>query len=89
MGKETSTPGSVATARDAVREAVRRLETIRADLQKLVEDLPLPLSSQNQDDLTTLSGLTELDAVLRCALHDHLDPLLISLRNVTRGAEMD
>jgi hypothetical protein len=89
MGNETSAPDSVATAREAVREAVRRLEPIRADLLKAVEDLPLPPSSQNHEDLTTLSGLTELDAVVRCALHDHLDPLLASLRAVTQGAELE
>lgn len=84
MRKENSSPDSVATARAAVRGAVRRLEPIRADLLKLVEDLPLPPSSQSHEDLTTLSDLTELDAVVRCALLDHLDPLLASLRTVAR-----
>lgn len=80
MSNETSAADPVANAREAVRDAVRRLEPIRADLLKLVEGLPLPPSSQNQKDLDTLSGLTELDAVIRCVLHDHLEPLLVSLR---------
>jgi myosin heavy subunit len=84
MRNETSASKSVATAREAVRDAVQRLEPIRADLLKLVEDLPLPPTSQSHDDLTTLSGLTELDAVIRCALHDHLNPLLASLQAMAR-----
>jgi hypothetical protein len=71
-------------AKRKLRETVEQLEAVRVDLLSLVGGLPLPASANDQTDLGTLSDISEVDALVRCSIHDHLDPLLASLRSVAR-----
>jgi hypothetical protein len=63
---------------------VRLLERIRTNFLTQAERIPLPLEARDRSELQELSEATELDAMLRCAVHDHLDPLLESLWAVSR-----
>ena len=63
---------------------MRLLEQIRTSFLQQAERIPLPASARDRTELKELSEASELDAALRCAVHDHLDPLLKSLRTVSR-----
>ena len=73
----------LAAAREQVRHTIERLDEIRADLEATAAGLRLPERGEDID--APLAGLFEVDAVLRCGLHDHLKPLLSSLRSLLRG----
>lgn len=73
--------GTDEPVRERVRHAVARLEEIRLDLWEIVETITLPPVRVREDGFD-LAGLSELDAVVRCALHDHMKPMIESLRGV-------
>ena len=73
---------ALAAAREKVRHTIERLDEIRADLEATAAGLRLP--EQGDDIDGPLAGLHELDAVIRCGLHDHLKPLIASLRGLIR-----
>lgn len=74
------TTQALAAAREQVRHTVERLDEIRADLEATAAGLRLP--EHGEDVRDSLAGLYELDAVIRCGLHDHLRPLIASLRSL-------
>jgi uncharacterized NAD(P)/FAD-binding protein YdhS len=78
MGDDASK--ALAAAREQVRLAIERLDEIRADLEATAAGLRLP--EQGEDIEEALAGLCEVDAVIRCGLHDHLKPLITSLRSL-------
>ncbi|HKH45882.1 MAG TPA: hypothetical protein VKM72_14565 [Thermoanaerobaculia bacterium] len=80
---EAKTPtDTLAAARELVRSTIERLDEARADLEATAASLRLP---EREDDIDApLAGLFELDAVIRCAVHDHLKPLIASLRSLLR-----
>jgi hypothetical protein len=82
MNETGATEAALAVAREQVRHAIERLDEIRADLEATAAGLRLPERGEDID--TPLAGLHELDAVLRCGVHDHLKPLIASLRSLTR-----
>jgi len=74
-------------AREQVRLATVRLEEVQSGLQEIVEAFDLPAGpGGEEEDLSTfqLAGACELDALIRCGLHDHLNPLLKTLRTLVR-----
>lgn len=71
-------------AQERLGHSVERLDEVHADLVEIIESLPLPPSSIS-DTAEPLAGLYELDAVTRCALHDHFGPLIRSLRSLLPG----
>ena len=73
---------ALAAAREQVRLAIERLDEIRADLEATAAGLRLPERGEDVD--APLAGLFEVDAVIRCGLHDHLRPLIASLRSLVR-----
>lgn len=85
MNTAGSTTGGdgLAQARERLGHSVERLDEVRADLVEIVGSLLLPPS--DADIAEPLAGLCELDAVMRCALHDHLDPLIRSLGSLLPG----
>lgn len=83
MANETR--NTLRPAKRKVRETVRRLEEARLDLLDAIGGLPLPASAHDQTELRTLSEVSELDALVRCAIHDHLDPLIGALRRVAQA----
>jgi hypothetical protein len=74
------TTHALAAAREQVRHTVERLDELRADLEATAAGLRLPEREEEID--APLAGLCELDAVIRCSLHDHLRPLIASLRGL-------
>jgi hypothetical protein len=72
-------------AKQRVREAARRLEEVRSDLLDTVGGLPLPASALDKSELRKLSEVSELDALVRCAIHDHLEPLISALRGIAQA----
>lgn len=72
----------LAVAREQVRHTIERLDEVRANLEATAAGLRLPERGEEID--TPLAGLDEVDAVVRCGLHDHLKPLIASLRSLLR-----
>lgn len=74
-----------AQARERLGHSIERLDEVRTDLIEVLAGLPADASSPTSEEL---AGVFELDALIRCALHDHLDPLLQDLRALhQRGTE--
>lgn len=73
---------ALAAAREQLRHTIERLDEIRADLEATAAGLRLPEREEDLDANASLSGLYEMDAVIRCGLHDRLKPLLSSLRGL-------
>lgn len=74
-------------AREQVRLATVRLEEVKSGLQEIVDAFDLPAGSGGEEeDLSAfqLAGACELDALIRCGLHDHLKPLIETLRSLVR-----
>lgn len=83
MSETEATAAALAAAREQVRHTIERLDEIRSDLEATAAGLRLP---EHGDDIDVpLAGLFEVDAVIRCAVHDHLKPLIASLRSVLPG----
>lgn len=80
MEKTENKTAALAAAREQVRHTIERLDEIRIDLEGTAAGLRLPEEGEDIDG--PLAGLYELDAVLRCVLHDHLKPLISSLRGL-------
>ena len=66
-------------------EGRERLDEARADLEATAAGLRLPEREEDVDG--PLAGICELDAVIRCAVHDHLKPLIASLRSLLHDDE--
>jgi hypothetical protein len=81
MGDDASR--NLAAAREQVLHTIERLDEIRADLEATSAGLRLPDREEEVD--APLAGLFEIDAVIRCGLHDHLKPLITSLRSLLPG----
>lgn len=79
---DDDTSKELTAAREQVRHTIERLDEIRADLEATAAGLRLPEREEEID--VPLAGLFEMDAVLRCGLHDHLKPLISSLRSLLR-----
>ncbi|HYU31857.1 MAG TPA: hypothetical protein VEW48_06815 [Thermoanaerobaculia bacterium] len=74
---------ALAQAREQLRHTIERLDEARADLEATAAGLRLP---EHEEDIEgPLAGLVELDAVIRCAVHD-LKPLIASLRSLLHNA---
>ncbi|HYU32129.1 MAG TPA: hypothetical protein VEW48_08190 [Thermoanaerobaculia bacterium] len=82
MDEAEPTTDALAAAREQVRRAIERLDEIRADLEAIAAGLRLP--EHGEDIEGPLAGLFELDAVIRCSVHDLLKPLIASLRGLLR-----
>ncbi len=80
MNEKGTTTAALAAAREQVRHTIERLDEIRADLEATAAGLRLPEHGGDLDG--PLAGLFEVDAVVRCGLHDHLKPLISSLRSL-------
>ena len=80
MDETETTTAARAAAREQVRHTIERLDEIRIDWEATAAGLRLP--EQGEDIDGPLAGLYELDAVIRCGMHDHLKPLLSSLRSL-------
>ena len=80
MDEDDPTKAALTAAREQVRHTIERLDEIRADLEATAAGLRLPERGEDLD--APLAGLHELDAVVRCGLHDHLRPLIASLRSL-------
>jgi hypothetical protein len=78
------TAETLAAAREQLHHTIERFDEARADLEATVAGLRLPENAEDLDG--PLAGLFELDAVIRCAVHDHLKPLIASLRSLIRTA---
>jgi hypothetical protein len=61
-------------------QALERLDEARAGMEATAAGLRLPEHGEDVD--APLAGLSELDAVIRCVLHDHLKPSIASLRSL-------
>ena len=86
MDETKTVATALAAAREQVRHTLDRLDEIRADLEATAAGLRLPEHGEDIDG--PLAGVCELDAVIRCGLHDHLKPLIGSLRRLLdRAAE--
>ncbi len=83
MNETGTTTAALAAAREQVRHTIDRLDEIRADLEATAAGLRLPEREEEID--APLAGLFEVDAVIRCGLHDHLKPLIASLRSLISG----
>jgi len=77
---ENPTTQALAVAREQLRHTIERLDEIRADLEATAAGLRLPDGGEDLDG--PLAGLSELDAVIRCGVHDHLKPLIAGLRDL-------
>lgn len=67
---------------------VERLEEAGKELLEIVEHLPLSEAADcDLRELARLAGASEVDAVIRCVLLDHLEPLIASLRSLIGEAE--
>lgn len=80
---ENETAEILAAAREQLRHTIERLDEARADLEAMVADLGVPEWGKDIDG--PLAGLSELDAVVRCGLHDRLRPLIADLRSLLHG----
>jgi hypothetical protein len=84
-------PGAQAAllgAREKVRVATVRLEEVKSGLQEIVDAFDVPLvPGGEEEDLSAfqLAGACEMDALIRCGIHDHLNPLLETLRSLVRA----
>jgi len=78
---------SLVGARERVRLATVRLEEVKSGLQEIVEAFDLTAGCGGEEDLSAfqLAGACELDALIRCGLHDHLKPLIETLRSLVRS----
>lgn len=85
MQDSESASEALAAAREEVRHTIDRLDEARADLEAMAASLRLPDREEEMD--APLAGLYEVDAVVRCGLHDHLKPLIGSLRSLVTGTE--
>lgn len=74
------------SAREQVHQVITRLEEAQMNLWETVEGLALPPVRVREESFD-LAGVSELDAVVRCALHDHLKPLIENLRCLVRPVE--
>ena len=74
------TTDTLTEAREQIRQVLERLDEARAGLEATVADLRLPEDGEDLDG--PLAGLCELDAVVRCGIHDRLKPLIASLRGL-------
>lgn len=83
MKKTDATEASLEAAREKVRHTAARLDEIRADLEAAAAELRLPEQGEDLDG--PLAGLCEVDAVIRCGVHDHLRPLIRSLQGLAAG----
>ncbi len=83
MDETEATTVALAAAREQVRHTIERLDEVRANLEATAAGLRLPEREEEIDE--PLAGLFEVDAVLRCGLHDHLKPLIASLRSLLPG----
>jgi hypothetical protein len=75
-------------AREKVRLVTVRLEEVRSGLQEIVAAFEVPLVPGGaEEDLSAfqLAGACEMDALIRCGIHDHLNPLLETLRALVRA----
>lgn len=82
-GRVDKTRDILTAAREQVRHTIDHLDEARADLEAVAAGLRLPDREEEAD--ASLAGLYELDAVIRCGVHDHLKPLLSSLRGLLRS----
>ena len=82
MDEAETTTDALAAAREQIRHIIERLDEVRADLEATAAGLRLPEREEDVDG--PLAGLFELDAVIRCAVHDLLRPLIGSLRSLLR-----
>ena len=80
MNETGTTTAALEAAREQVRHTIERLDEIRADLEATAAGLRLP--EREEEIHAPLAGLFEVDAVVRCGLHDHLKPLISSLRSL-------
>lgn len=80
MNEKEATAAALTAAREQVRHTIERLDEVRADLEATAAGFRLPERGEDID--APLAGLFELDAVIRCGLHDHLRPLIASLRSL-------
>ncbi|HYU34973.1 MAG TPA: hypothetical protein VEW48_22715 [Thermoanaerobaculia bacterium] len=76
---------ALAAAREQLRHTIERLDEARADLEATAAGLRLPEREGDIDG--PLAGICELDAVIRCDVHDRLKPLLASLRSLLHDNE--
>jgi hypothetical protein len=83
MDETEATTVALAAAREQVRHTIERLDEVRANLEATAAGLRLPEREEEIDE--PLAGLFEVDAVLRCGLHDHVKPLIASLRSLLPG----
>lgn len=74
---------TLAVAREQIRQTLERLDEARAGLEATAAELRLPEREEEVD--VPLAGLYELDAIIRCGVHDYLKPLLSSLRDLLRS----
>lgn len=77
---KTDKTEALTEAREQIRHVIDRLDEIRTDLEATAAGLRLPEHEEDIDG--PLAGLYELDAMIRCGLHDHLKPLIASLRGL-------
>lgn len=77
---ENQTIETLTSVREQVRPTIESLDEIRIHLEATVAGLRLPENGEDIDG--PLAGLYEVDAVIRCGLHDHLKPLIASLRKL-------
>lgn len=82
-GRVDNTRVTLAVAREQIRQTLEHLDEARAGLEATAAGLRLPEREEEFDG--PLAGLHELDAVIRCGVHDHLKPLLSSLRGLLRS----
>ena len=80
MDKTKISTAALVAAREQVRHTIERLDEVRADLEATAAGLRLPEHGEDIDG--PLAGLFEVDAVIRCGLHDLLKPLIASLRSL-------
>lgn len=77
----------LAAPREQVGHAIDHLDEVRADLEAIAAGLRLPEDEEEIEGPP--AGVLELDAVIRCAVHDYLKPLIASLRSLIRtGTEI-
>lgn len=76
------TTQALQAAREQVGHAIDHLDGVRAGLEATAAALRLPEDEEEID--LPLTGEDELEAVIRCGVHDHLRPLIASLRSLIR-----
>lgn len=87
MQESESSSEALAATREQVSHAIDHLDAVRADLEATAACLRLPEREEEIDG--PLAGLYELDAVIRCGVHDHLKPLISGLRGLLRSGTED